>query len=206
MRESYLYERIYKEENTEHPINEKRKRYWEQLLGKKTVEELIAENLGFLYYLKNGSFEIKIQPNSSILKTEIQEEEMERVKITNETTGKIYFEQFYRSFVIRGKYELKRRIALFEDVDEVVYGDLIRDLSVRLQNISLRTLIAELHGYKEKGKLYGNSTEEEYQSFCRIVGTREFFLHIEKTYPVLIRCITECVEKTIHFYECWTAN
>ncbi|WP_405121550.1 type 2 lanthipeptide synthetase LanM [Sellimonas caecigallum] len=201
MREAYLSERIYQDTNSENFINEERKRYWEQLLGKEIVKEMITGKPEFLYYLQEQLFETKIQPNDSILKAKIQEKEMERTKLTNKATGKIYFEQFYQSFVIQGKYELARRIASFEDIDEVVYGNFIGDLSVRLQNISLRTLIAELHGYKEKGKLYGNSTEEEYQSFCRIVGTREFFLHIEKTYPVLIRCITECVEKTIHFYE-----
>ena len=72
---------------------------------------------------------------------------------------------------------------------------------IRLQNIALRTLIAELHSYKQKGNLSGETSEQEYESFCKICGSREFFGHISETYPVLIRCLKECTEKTICYYE-----
>ena len=90
---------------------------------------------------------------------------------------------------------------LGEEVEEMLYEAFEDVLAIRLQNIAFRTLIAELHSYKQKGNLSGETSEQEDESFCKICGSREFFGHISETYPVLIRCLKECTEKTICYYE-----
>src|SRR5699024_914525 len=64
----------------------------------------------------------------------------------------------------------------------------------------LLTLIAEMHGYKQRGMLKGVDSKEEYQDFCRICGRKEFFYYIADTYPVLSRCIRERIECQIQYY------
>ena len=64
---------------------------------------------------------------------------------------------------------------LGEEVEEMLYEAFEDVLAIRLQNIALRTLIAGLHSYKQKGNLSGETSEQEYESFCKICGSREFF-------------------------------
>ena len=48
------------------------------------------------------------------------------------------------------------------EVEEMLYEAFEDVLAIRLQNIALRTLIAELHSYKQKGNLSGETSEQEY--------------------------------------------
>ena len=94
---------------------------------------------------------------------------------------KLFFAEFYKTFLKIGKRELESRWSgLGEEVEEMLYEAFEDVLAIRLQNIALRTLIAELHSYKQKGNLSGETSEQEYESFCKICGSREFFGHISR--------------------------
>lgn len=114
---------------------------------------------------------------------------------------KLFFAEFYQSFLITGIEEFKRRLnTMKEKITPNVYRDFADELAVRLQNIALRTLIAEMHGCKQKGMLKGVDEKEQYEDFCKQCGSKELFYHIVDTYPVLIRCIRERMECQIQYY------
>lgn len=88
--------------------------------------------------------------------------------------------------------------------------DFVIHLAFQLQDICLRTLISEMHSYKQRSLLLGKDEKEEYRYFCEhIVGSAPFEKELFTQYPVLCRCVEEKVESlasyyaevTMHFYE-----
>lgn len=201
MRETYLSERIYHDTHIE--LNEKKKQYWMKLLGEKTVEEFLEYHHNFACYLKDEEFERKEKAEESFLSIDDQRCNNVKREIEREIKGKkIFFAEFYQSFVIRGIEELERKMEECKDyVSKDILKDFADELLVRLQNIALRTLIAEMHGCKQRGELCGSDSREEYLDFCRISGTKEFLSRVSETYPVLLRCLNQCVRKQLHYYE-----
>lgn len=201
MRETYLSERIYHDTHIE--LNEKKKQYWMQLLGEKTVEEFLEYHHNFACYLKDEEFERKEKAEESFLSIDDQRCNNVKREIEREIKGKkIFFAEFYQSFVIRGIEELEKKMEEWKDyVSKDILKDFADELLVRLQNIALRTLIAEMHGCKQRGELCGSDSREEYLDFCRISGTKEFLSRVSETYPVLLRCLNQCVRKQLHYYE-----
>lgn len=203
MRETYLSERIYRDTEYDSDKQEVRKQYWTQLLGEKTVDELLKHQPSFYCYLQDETYDRKEKAKDSFLKIDYREWDKTRIEINREVKGKkIFFAEFYQTFLVQGREQLKRRIELWKDR---IGGDVINnfsdELNVRLQEIALRTLIAEMHAYKQNGQLCGCDSAEEYQYFCRISGTKEFFIHISDTYPVLLRCLKERIEEMVRYYE-----
>lgn len=82
-------------------------------------------------------------------------------------------------------------VSSYEKIVPNIYEVFADELVVCLQKIALRTLIAEMNGYKQKGMLRGGNSNERYQDFCKRCGSEEFFYYIVDTYLVLIRCIRE---------------
>ena len=203
MLDTYLSERIYQNIDSSKPENVERTQYWNHLLGETTVKELREHNRAFVMYLQDAPFEEKQEVDRGFLHISFQEERGNTDSVRREIgEKKLFFAEFYKTFLKIGKRELESRWSgLGEEVEEMLYEAFEDVLAIRLQNIALRTLIAELHSYKQKGNLSGETSEQEYESFCKICGSREFFGHISETYPVLIRCLKECTEKTICYYE-----
>ena len=83
---------------------------------------------------------------------------------------KLFFARILQSFLITGIDEFKRQLNTGkEQIAPGVYEDFRDELAVRLQNIALRTLIAEMHGYKQRGMLKGADSKEQYQIFANNV-------------------------------------
>lgn len=200
MKDTYLWERDYGN-GQEKPVSEKRKHYWDQLLGEALVAELQEYNSNFQAYLEEQIFGRKEGTYTGSLQVEYREwndPSNEIRRVTGET--KLFFAEFYQSFLITGIEEFKRQLNTGkEQITSGVYEDFGDELAVRLQNIALRTLIAEMHGYKQRGMLKGADSKEEYQDFCRICGRKEFFYYIADTYPVLSRCIRERIECQVRY-------
>lgn len=201
MKDTYLWERDYRN-GQEKPVSEKRKQYWDQLLGEALVSELQKRHPDFQAYLEELIFGRKEGTDTGSLRVEYREWNDPSNEIRRKTgETKLFFAEFYQSFLITGIEELQRQLnTRKEKITPNVYGDFADELAVRLQNIALRTLIAEMHGYKQRGMLKGADSKEEYQDFCRICGRKEFFYYIADTYPVLIRCIRERIECQIQYY------
>lgn len=201
MKDTYLWEREYRKDQKK-PANEKKKQYWEQLLGEALVSELQKRHPDFQAYLEDQRFERKEGTYTGSLRVEYREWNDPSKEIRRKIGDtKLFFAEFYQPFLITGIEEFKRQLHTGkEQITSGVYEDFGNELAVRLQNIALRTLIAEMHGYKQRGMLKGADSKGEYQDFCRICGRKEFFYYIADTYPVLSRCIRERIECQIQYY------
>lgn len=201
MKDTYLWEREYRKDQKK-PANEKKKQYWDQLLGEALVAEFQKYDLNFKAYLEDQRFERKKGTYTGSLRVEYREWSKSPDEIRRKIgETKLFFAEFYESFLITGIDEFKRQLNTGkEQIAPGVYEDFRDELAVRLQNIALRTLIAEMHGYKQRGMLKGADSKEQYQDFCKQCGSEEFFYHIADTYPVLIRCIRERIECQIQYY------
>lgn len=201
MKDTYLWEREYRKDQRK-PVNEKKKQYWDQLLGEALVAEFQKYDLNFKAYLEDQRFERKKGTYTGSLRVEYREWSKSPDEIRRKIgETKLFFAEFYESFLITGIEEFKRQLNTGkEQIAPGVYEDFRDELAVRLQNIALRTLIAEMHGYKQRGMLKGADSKEQYQDFCKQCGSEEFFYHIADTYPVLIRCIRERIECQIQYY------
>lgn len=200
MKDTYLWERDYRKDQRK-PVNKKKKQYWDQLLGENMVTELQKYNPNFQAYLEDRRFERKEGTYTGSLRVEYREWSKSPDEIRrNIGETKLFFAEFYESFLITGIEEFERQLNTGkEQIAPGVYEDFRNELAVRLQNIALRTLIAEMHGYKQRGMLKGADSKEEYQDFCRICGRKEFFYYIADTYPVLSRCIRERIECQVRY-------
>lgn len=84
---------------------------------------------------------------------------------------KLYFEKFYS-------------VVLGNGAENNIH------LKQQLQTICLRSLILEMHWYKNNGLLKGQNPQEEYVYFCKeIIGKKEFIDSCFERYPELYRCI-----------------
>ena len=71
-----------------------------------------------------------------------------------------------------------------------------------LQAICLRTLIAELHHYKDNHLLKGKNSREEYLFFCNeIAGRIEFIDYCFERYPELYRCVKEKIQFSTDYFQ-----
>ena len=201
MKDTYLWERDYIHDHVI-SVNEEKEKYWDQLLGETIVAELRKRYPEFQAYLEDWIFEVKKEVDMSAMNKEYREWTEPSYEIHRNIRGtKLFFAEFYQPFLITGIEEFKRQLNTGkEQIAPGVYEDFRDELAVRLQNIALRTLIAEMHGYKQRGMLKGADSKEEYQDFCRICGRKEFFYYIADTYPVLSRCIRERIECQIQYY------
>ena len=72
----------------------------------------------------------------------------------------------------------------------------------QLQPICLRTLIVEMHRYKDSHLLKGENSREEYLYFCReIAGKREFIDYCFEKYPELYRCVREKIQFVLNYHQ-----
>lgn len=78
----------------------------------------------------------------------------------------IVFETFYENILKRAIGRLRENIdEKASCFSETIYLDFSLHLAEQLQFICLRTLIAQMHYYKQTGKLKGKNPEEEYDFF-----------------------------------------
>ena len=102
----------------------------------------------------------------------------------------IVFETFYEEILKSAVERLKESISdKAECFSESIYSDFSSHLAVQLQSICVRTLIAQMHYYKQIGKLKGENAEEEYDFFCHeIIGKKSFVEELFAAFPVLKVC------------------
>lgn len=117
-------------------------------------------------------------------------------------TEELYFPEFYSSVVEKAIIDLKEEM---RDqrllVTESFYETIQHQLEQQLQTICLRTLIVEMHVYKENGLLRGKTLQKEYSYFCKEVIEKEDFVQkIFGKYPELQRCVKEKLKYLIDYY------
>lgn len=114
----------------------------------------------------------------------------------------IVFETFYENILKKAVERLEENIDVKASCfSGTIYSDYSLHLAEQLQFICLRSLIAQMHYYKQMGKLKGNNPEEEYEFFCReIVGSRQFSEKLFAMFPVLKKCVERKIQQTTAFY------
>lgn len=181
-----------------------KKQYWRNLLGENVLDEILYYNPNLRDYLKEEKFEAKkeIGKNSfSLWGGLFKRSEWRRQIYRQVEKRKLYFAEFYQIFLIQGIEELNRQIREIKKyTGQMICTDFTDELASRLQNIALRTLIAEMHRFKKRGMIKGADSKEQYQDFCKRCGSKEFFYHITDSYPALLRCIRECMNHQIQYY------
>lgn len=206
-RASYLYERKYDAREKKAEIDNNKMKYWSKLLGKDTVEMLLKHNIEFCNYLHNTDFQIQDKHQEPFRGEKtifyISGSEADEYKRYYESIDEyVYFPQFYEQYI--EEYSIRLHDMLGEkesNIAKEVKIDLAKNLVEQLQMICIRTLIKQMHTYKNKGVLQGNSSAEEYDYFCRnIVGKMEFRKTLYRNFPVLERCIKDKVEALLHYY------
>ncbi|MFJ2495871.1 type 2 lanthipeptide synthetase LanM family protein [Streptomyces sp. NPDC087539] len=83
---------------------------------------------------------------------------------------------------------LPRRLSRYVDLD-AVRKDFERHLSRRLARLAARTLVLELHGARQDGRLAGDGPEDRFTDFLRRTGARSGLTALCTTYPVLARIL-----------------
>ncbi|MCB2357161.1 type 2 lanthipeptide synthetase LanM [Clostridium estertheticum] len=70
-------------------------------------------------------------------------------------------------------------------------------LYTNLLNYSIRTLIKELHDYKNKNLLTGETPRERFVSFEKIIENEHFMTHFYEKYPVLKLLLEQKIRETV---------
>lgn len=185
-RSSYLSERIYhtdKVQNSDCP----RAGYWRKLLGETTFSRIQENKKDFQAYLEDLPYETKDRRKNRTFRAYLADK-----RGRNESVS-------IKEYGIRRLKELLYGYGQY--YTEAIYEDFAVHLSGLLQDIYIRTFIAVLHEYKDKGLLEGSDTKEEYNFFCsKIAGNPEKAEELLERYPVLERCIEDKTEYTAACY------
>ena len=227
----YLSERIYETMNCEEKQSEARKEYWRNLLGETMFNQMYRENINFYGYVNGNEYAVRetmfnqmyreninfygyVNGNEYAVRDNVKLKKrfMEfyhsmiclepNLQIEKKLDKSIEFPRFYGPFLQYGKELFVKKIGKNSDViSEHVYQSLQTYLANILQEVCLRTLIAEMHLYKQQKKLQGKDEREKYEFFhSEIVGTSGFKEELFEKYPVLWRCIEEKIHQAVGYY------
>ena len=199
---SYLFERHYTNQQPSN-LNKAKYEYWENMLGKDAMKRLMECKNNYRDYLSDDPYTInngdETDKYNKILTTSINQ--MKTVNI-EKIKSPIFFAEFYVGILDSSLKRLKKALEGSEGCfEQSIYDDFAFHLASQLQNICLRSLIAELNAYKTKKMLKGQDAKEEYRYFCEeIIGKPGFKKRLFEKYPVLCRCIGERMEYLEAYY------
>lgn len=194
----YLSERNYLE--IKETVNVQKYTYWKKLLGPNIVELLLHNYRNFNCYLKDEPHKSSTTRTDDFIKFIENYREDEAYSAQDDVKNNLFFTGFYKGIIGYGYHLLRSKIQ--EDkISQSVFIDFEEQLVMRLQDISIRTLIVEMHDHDSAGHLEGENAREKYEHFCKeIVAKGDFVRRIFEHYPVLCRCIEEVVQNTAEFY------
>ena len=201
----YLSERIYEKNNCEEKQSEARKERWRNLLGETMFNQMYRVNINFYGYVNGNEYAVRDNVKSqkhymefchSMIRLE------QNLQIDQKLDERIEFPRFYDSFLQYGQVLFAKKIGKNSGViSEHIHQCLQMYLANILQEVCLRTLIAEMHLYKQQKKLQGKDEREEYDFFhLEIVAHNGFKKELFEKYPILWRCIEEKVHQAVEYY------
>lgn len=185
-RSSYLSERIYHGENVPHS-DRPRADYWRRLLGDTTFSRIQKNKKDFQAYLEEQPYDTKDRKKKGTFRVYLAEKRKQQERISLKEYGIQRLKEYLKGY---GQF-----------FTETIYEDYAAHLSGVLQDIYIRTFIAVIHEYKDKGLLEGADTKEEYDFFCReVAGNPQKAQELLDCYPVLARCIEDKTEYIAAYY------
>lgn len=201
---SYLSERVYgKECVCLLSENSEKSDYWRKLLGDKNFEHMLDKNKKFNHYLIEDDYGLQdLKISKRLLQYLTNSGDTFNSKDVKVDTNQVFFEPFYRKILKYYNNNLANRLEAMKDCfTEKIYRDFSYHLANELQNICIRTLIVQMHIYRQVGSLSGATPEEQYQFYCNeCINKAKFYKEIFEKYPVLYRCIVEKAEKLTDYY------
>lgn len=176
------------------------KEYWESILGPE-VFQMLMERKQRTQYMREEGYGTGKYKNSNFIER-INQKQFYGNYESWFTSESIFFSEFYFPFCLYAIEELKQRtIRSRQHVADKVYEQFGKQVAMHLQTICIRTLIVEMHTYKEKGLLIQGTPEEEYYFFCEVcVKKRKFLTDMMEKYPAFIWCIEERINRLVDFY------
>ena len=180
--------------------NYKKVEKWKKILGEEIYNYCEKHNKKFEIYLSD-----------QLEKEHNLEKEIEQIISINADCGEEYltdkedicFEQFYERIAQYAVPQLAEALKGTERYwEKTLYNDFTNHLAKQLQEICIRTLILKMNEYKQKQKLIGDDSQEEYLYFCEeIVGKSYFIKNLLLEFPALYYCIKEKVHYIVLFYK-----
>lgn len=199
---SYLSERIYEEiERPQENISLEEWSYWRKMLGESTFKYLLNNKQKFKAFLYDSEYTVEANTISdNLLKFLLQKKKDKKELIYFER--KPIYEEFYYRIVQYCITALEIRLQKFRNYySESIYKDFSEYLVMQLENICLRTLILQMHMYKQEGKLQGDTSIQEYEFFCKqCIDKSWFYEELFEEYPVLYRCVLNRCSQIEDYY------
>lgn len=199
---SYLTERKF-DEGRESTENDEKILYWKKVLGKNSYFFLSENSRQFKGYINDEKYFVdELDISETLLNYLLYQEIEKNFEKCFEIESDVVFSHFYYKILNYSFINLKKKLNGFEKYfDSSVYRDFILHLVMQLQTICTRTLIEQMHSYKNTNKLSGETPQEEYHFFNEMyAGKSEFYNELFEQYPVLYRCIIEKVNQLEEFY------
>ena len=189
----YLSQRQYQVLGKDLKANNEKIIYWYQLLGKDVLQFLYENNPSVLAFLQDTPFDID-NSNYNIPSTQAEQSTIEMGTKDPQQP----FPAFYTPWINTAASILQSRIGQPNNDLQNNFAEL---LLPKLQGISLRCLIMEMHQCRQNNRLKGNTTAEEYQYYNdKILSAREYTDYLYKKYPVMVREMQDTVESEVCFW------
>lgn len=196
----YLLERNYKKGCYERE-NNSTEASWVKGLDKNEISNICKKYDINREELFNGTYVATSSAEEKIINllNEWKNVSIENVELPEEYNSKneMLFEPFYTPLVKMGISKLRE---ISGNIKKEVEIGFIEFLFSKLVACSIRTLIFEMQICKKAKELKGNSPEEEYQYFNKILTKKDYRESIFKEYPVLLRIILEVIKNCIDNY------
>lgn len=160
VKRSYLSEREFAE-NLKGKIDGKKYESWKRLLGEDILRISMKHNTNLNAYMKGKPYKVRRKATDSGLSNggliqyiSIPLSSQANPSFKRRIEEKVFFTEFYEKILRYGKERLTELLQGKEKFyTEEIYQDYMLHLAEQLQEICLRTLIAELHNYRLKGWL-----------------------------------------------------
>jgi type 2 lantibiotic biosynthesis protein LanM len=192
-RSSVISERNYKVNHLS--VSTESKVYWENLLGENTMNQLykipgIVNHLNNCDFLVSGDIFNRISQLASIFESNLFSADILDFYEEQED-----FACFYQYFLKLAQYYFKRELsANIRYENRAVIRDFLKAIYKKIKNISIRTLINEIHFLKSEGYLKGRNSEEEYEYYQEnYLKDINYIYEICENYPVMLRGILETI-------------
>lgn len=197
---SYVRERVYEKVGT---INPELKKYWEEYLSPDVMEQYVLNaNSPFKYTLGTEGFTYVEPENIEELFSIYQDIIVEDKELKDIVPPNYFFSPFYNRCVCAGFKFLKRCWEKeFLPLNKAVVDSYCNTLLPILSEISMRAIIQEMHIFKEKGKLFGADSKEEYTYFENSIMTSpSYIVELFNIYPVMCKEIIGSVYRITKNY------
>ncbi|MDE7202687.1 MAG: type 2 lantipeptide synthetase LanM family protein, partial [Lachnospiraceae bacterium] len=202
---NYMFERNYCQSKSL-DINDKRRRYWEDLLGKE-IYEVVNSNGRIDNALVESSYtSLKDFQENYIWKClcDVRYKNYNLIWTNESLQERFVCSRFYTPFVKIAENMLISKCQnnkLFRRNQKVINRDFEMNILEKVADCSIRMLILEMNLCKSEGNLRGSDPESEYKDYVENwLNDQEYFMELLNAYPALVRLLIDVLENTVQFY------